>query len=98
MAIDKVDYTNFFRLLSNVKADTSTSGDELLIPLTVVLPDISEERKEAWASWVQAYVQELASCGVSDQQRKVAMDSINPKYVLRNYLCQSAIEAAEQGD
>ncbi|KAL5983350.1 hypothetical protein ACLOJK_017434 [Asimina triloba] len=40
----------------------------------------------------------LASCGVSDQQRKVAMDSINPKYVLRNYLCQSAIEAAEQGD
>ncbi|KAL5983367.1 hypothetical protein ACLOJK_017451 [Asimina triloba] len=98
MAIDKVDYINFFRLLSNVKADTSISGDELLIPLTVVLPDISEERKEAWASWVQAYVQELASCGVSDRQRKVAMDSINPKYVLRNYLCQSAIEAAEQGD
>ena len=41
---------------------------------------------------------QLSASGIPDEQRKVEMDSVNPKYVLRNYLCQSAIDAAEQGD
>lgn len=59
MAVDKVDYTNFFRLLSNIKADPAIPQDELLIPLKAVLLDIGKERKEAWTSWVQAYIQEV---------------------------------------
>ncbi|XP_010265882.1 PREDICTED: uncharacterized protein LOC104603525 [Nelumbo nucifera] len=98
MADDKVDYTNFFRLLSNVKADPSISKDELLVPLKPVLLDMGKERKEAWISWVQTYIEELVASGIPDDQRKVAMNSINPKFILRNYLCQSAIDAAEQGD
>ncbi|KAK9154616.1 hypothetical protein Sjap_002096 [Stephania japonica] len=98
MSVDKVDYTNFFRCLSNVKAAPTVSESELLVPLKAVLLDIGKERKEAWTSWVKTYIQELTSSGISDEQRKVEMDSINPKYILRNYLCQSAIDAAEQGD
>lgn len=98
MAVDKVDYTNFFRLLSNLKADPSIPDAQLLTPLKAVLLDIGKERREAWTSWVKSYVQELASSGVPDEERKVAMDSVNPKYILRNYLCQSAIDVAEQGD
>ncbi|GLT59547.1 hypothetical protein SLA2020_323590 [Shorea laevis] len=97
MAVDKVDYTNFFRSLSNIKADQNNS-EELLVPLKAVLLDIGQERKESWKSWVQSYIQELVASGISDEQRKVAMDSVNPKYILRNYLCQSAIDAAELGD
>ncbi|XP_050367554.1 uncharacterized protein LOC126785917 [Argentina anserina] len=98
MAVDKVDYTNFFRLLSNIKADPSIPDEELLNPLKAVLLDIGQERKEAWISWVRIYVEELCASGIPDEERKTSMNAVNPKYVLRNYLCQSAIDAAEQGD
>lgn len=59
MAVDKVDYTNFFRTLSNIKADTSIPDDELLVPLKSVLLDIGQERKEAWTSWLKTYIHEV---------------------------------------
>ncbi|KAK7343226.1 hypothetical protein VNO77_11812 [Canavalia gladiata] len=98
MAVDKVDYTNFFRTLSNIKADTSIPDDELLVPLKSVLLDIGQERKEAWTSWLKVYIHELSTSDISDDQRKTSMNLVNPKYILRNYLCQIAIDAAEMGD
>uniref|UniRef100_M4CPN7 Selenoprotein O n=2 Tax=Brassica campestris TaxID=3711 RepID=M4CPN7_BRACM len=99
MAVDKVDYTNFFRLLSNVKADPNTPEDELLKPLKAAVLDIGKERKEEWIKWVRGYIHEVSGGDTpSDEERKARMDSVNPKYILRNYLCQSAIDAAEQGD
>ncbi|CAN8256504.1 unnamed protein product [Cochlearia groenlandica] len=98
MAVDKVDYTNFFRLLSNVKANPDTPENELLKPLKAALLDIGKERKEAWIQWVKGYIQEVGGSEISDEERKATMDSVNPRYILRNYLCQSAIDAAEQGD
>ncbi|KAK3132300.1 hypothetical protein QOZ80_6AG0519230 [Eleusine coracana subsp. coracana] len=98
LAVDKVDYTNFFRLLSNVKADRDIPENELLVPLKAALLDIGKERKEAWISWVQTYIEELVETGVPDEERKAAMNLVNPKYIPRNYLCQSAIDAADQGD
>ncbi|KAG7609017.1 Uncharacterized protein family UPF0061 [Arabidopsis suecica] len=98
MSVDKVDYTNFFRLLANVKANPNTPENELLKPLKAVLLDIGKERKEAWIKWMRSYIQEVGGSEVSDEERKARMDSVNPKYILRNYLCQSAIDAAEQGD
>lgn len=59
MAVDKVDYTNIFRTLSNVKADINIPDDELLVPLKSVLLDIGKERKEAWTSWLKAYIHEV---------------------------------------
>lgn len=59
MAVDKVDYTNFFRTLSNIKADTNIPDEELLVPLKSVLLDIGKERKEAWTSWLKTYIHEV---------------------------------------
>jgi uncharacterized protein YdiU (UPF0061 family) len=33
-----------------------------------------------------------------DSSRKVAMNKVNPKYILRNYLAQIAIEKAQNDD
>ena len=60
LAVDKVDYTNFFRLLSNVKAATDTDEKSLLDPLRAALLDIGQERRDAWVAWVKSYVQEAS--------------------------------------
>lgn len=44
------------------------------------------------------FLPQLSASETSDEERKASMNSVNPKYILRNYLCQSAIDAAEQGD
>lgn len=59
MVSDKVDYTNFFRSLSNIKADPAIPEDQLLIPLKDVLLDIGMERREAWTNWIKSYIQEV---------------------------------------
>lgn len=56
MAFDKVDYTNFFRSLGNVKAAPTTSDDDLIAPLKNALLDLSKERKKVWLDWLHQYV------------------------------------------
>lgn len=98
MAFDKVDYTNCFRALGNVKSSQDATDEELLKPVKRVLLETSKERKKAWIDWMRQYTLQISAEGMPDEARKESMDSVNPKYVLRNYLCQSAIDAAEQGD
>jgi serine/tyrosine/threonine adenylyltransferase len=49
-------------------------------------------------NWLAAYQRRLVALGIDDDDRRTAMNGVNPKYVLRNYLAQLAIDAAEAGD
>lgn len=87
MQSSPVDYSLFFRTLSQA------NSAQALNTLREDFVDL-----QGFDQWSADYQQRLALEPQSAQQRQQAMLAVNPKYVLRNYLAQQAIEAAERGD
>ncbi|WP_171950987.1 protein adenylyltransferase SelO family protein, partial [Escherichia coli] len=54
--------------------------------------------RAAFDDWFARYRRRLQQDEVSDIERQQLMQSVNPALVLRNWLAQRAIEAAEKGD
>ena len=50
------------------------------------------------SNWVRLYSKRVASDGLGQEERRRRMNAVNPKYVLRNYLAQLAIDRSEEGD
>ncbi len=100
----ETDMTIFYRNLAllDVEQDLSQlDGTALLKPVEEAWyqeDKITPEYKQHLAAWLRAYMHRLQQEGVRQQDKKQQMDSVNPKYVLRNYLAQLAIDKAEQGD
>ena len=84
----RADYTSFFRRLGNF--DSAPGADNA--PLRELFAD-----RDAFAAWAGRYRARLAL--EAEPERKPRMDSVNPKYVLRNYLAETAIrKAADERD
>ncbi|KAJ8245333.1 hypothetical protein GJAV_G00269660 [Gymnothorax javanicus] len=67
--------------------------------------DLQAKQREDWTRWVKLYRKRLArehdehsDLRQVEEERMRVMDSVNPRVVLRNYIAQNAIEAAEAGD
>ena len=88
MAERRVDYTPFFRDLGNFHSR----------PVPKHMPHPLDQ-DPAFEQWREAYRKRLQSEGSVDAFRKTAMDRVNPKFVLRNYMAEIAIrKATEDGD
>ena len=87
LADNRVDYTRFFRTLCdfNEVVEQCPLRDDFL-------------DRNAFDSWVERYAERLLTEGSQREQRQAEMKQANPKYILRNYLAQQAIEKAEKGD
>jgi len=83
------DYTRVFRSLCGV-----VSGDGAKLHHT---RDLFLQR-EPFDRWLQDYRAYLSTQKSDDAEREEKMKRVNPKYVLRNYMAQIAIEKAEQQD
>ena len=93
----ETDTTIFFRLLAEVDAQTARPL-EVLHPAFYAPAELTGDTLAAWQAWLQRYRQRLALEPRTAPERRAAMNAVNPKYVLRNYMAQLAIDAAELGD
>ena len=92
----ETDMTIFFRLLSDFS--DAKSGLKLIEKAFYNFNDVSDEIKRLWNLWFNSYFERLQKETLSNTDRKQKMDAVNPKYVLRNYMAQLAIDAADDGD
>jgi uncharacterized protein YdiU (UPF0061 family) len=57
-----------------------------------------EKLKPQWTDFLANYADILIAEAGEKTERTAAMNRVNPKYVLRNYMAQLAIDAADEGD
>lgn len=90
----ETDMTIFYRSLPGLPI---TAQDDPLATVRAALYAPDTPRPQL-VGWLRRYAERLAREGVPPDIRARSMNAVNPKYVLRNYLAQEAIEAAEGGD
>ncbi len=89
MAAEGVDYTNSFRALSRYSQQIGAKNE--------ALRDLFIDRA-GLDRWLERYKDRLVAEESNEEERHILMKSRNPKFVLRNYLAQQAIDAAEKKD
>jgi uncharacterized protein YdiU (UPF0061 family) len=91
----EVDMTLFFRSLSDVDLDAPT-----LQPFEPAFYDEAKRREiePRLVEWLVQYASRVRNDRLPSEKRIALMRATNPRYILRNYLAQQAIDRAEQGD
>ena len=83
----KIDYNLFFYKLTNLKSfdDLSSVLDNAVF-------------QEPLKQWFDSYIKVCEEQESSFESRFIIMKKVNPKYILKNYIIQEAIEKAHLGD
>jgi uncharacterized protein YdiU (UPF0061 family) len=100
LQLSETDMTIFFRNLSSVSVTEKDSMESLqVVQEAFYVPnEITGEVLNNWINWISQYQKRLELEDLSDADRKMNMNAVNPKYVLRNYMAQLVIDATEKGD
>lgn len=98
----ETDMTLFFRGLAEVAAADEISQDDSSAVSPLLGAYYSEKGaadvRQETAAWLRRYIELAKGDGRTGADRRSAMNEVNPLYVMRNYLAQVAIDAAEQND
>jgi len=98
----EMDYTIFFRELSNVTDDVINKGSAL--PLVQHLQEkasyesFDEAKSKTLADWLTTWFSFLQSDRLSQEERQSLMKSNNPKYIPREWQLVQVYEAAQNND
>ena len=82
MESEKLDYTNTFRNLTQALTNKIT-------------PELDSDVAK---SWIVSFQERQTAEGLSLDKKVISMNQVNPKFILRNYMAQEAIDAAENND
>ena len=82
MESEKLDYTNTFRNLTQALTNKIT-------------PELDSDIAK---SWIVSFQERHTKEGLSVDKKVISMKQVNPKFILRNYMAQEAIDAAEESD
>jgi len=89
MAAERTDYTIAMRRLAGFASAEGASRDGVR--------DLFVDRA-AFDAWAARYAQRLRDEHSVDAERRLRMNAVNPKFVLRNHLAEQAIRRAQAGD
>ncbi len=106
LSMVETDMTIFFRRLAvlDFTDDLFKAEDDQLENLkpfmdSYYLPSqLTDDYTARMSNWLKSYRKRVEKDNQPYETRRLQMNSVNPKYVLRNYLAQLAIDKAEQGD
>ena len=98
LQLTETDMTIFFRSLSDFSSNKPLDGLKIVKESFYDVDAVSGHVKEKWQIWFKNYAKRLSQESSNHKDRKTQMNSVNPKYVLRNYMAQMAIDDADKGD
>ena len=105
LQLAETDMTIFYRRLASLALDATPVAQidasafiQPLLDAYYVPEQLTPETTARIAAWLRRYHDRVREEGTDDETRRRRMNAVNPKYVLRNYLAQLAIDKAEQGD
>lgn len=99
LPLSETDMTLFFRNLSTIsKTDSVQNAIKKITDAFYFPEEITGAILDSWQKWFTVYLHRLNQEKFSDEDRAKKMNQINPKYVLRNYMAQLAIDDADKGD
>ena len=87
--------TCFFRNLALIDVDAPALD---LLHDTFYRAELLTEHASEFSIWLAHWASRVRSDDERAETRRARMNAVNPRYVLRNYLAQQAIDRAEQGD
>jgi serine/tyrosine/threonine adenylyltransferase len=101
----ETDMTIFYRQLAKIDIDIGPLNDvnsatlpEPLMNAYYEPEQLTNDMITRTGNWIRCYKARVNKDDTLNDTRRRRMDAVNPKYVLRNYLAQLAIDKAEQGD
>jgi uncharacterized protein YdiU (UPF0061 family) len=94
----EIDMTIFYRDLIELDEENPQNQVEKIKSSSYLLSNHFDDMEVQWKAWLTNYAQHLKTQNWNKSERVVSMNKTNPKYVLRNWMAQMAIDEADKGN